>query len=138
MAEYPEDFKEAVADLIDNWEGGYENDPEDPGGETKFGISKRSYPSLDIAGLTRDHAIAIYYRDWWQKYKLDTDVPAAIRAKVFNMMVLMGPMPALTLAKRCRSLQEYKDKCAHHFQAVVVMRPVCAKYLKGWERRAMA
>lgn len=46
-------------------EGGYVNDPADPGGETKWGISKRSYPNLSIKELTRDDAIAIYYKDFW-------------------------------------------------------------------------
>lgn len=46
-------------------EGGYVNDPKDPGGETKFGISKRTYPTLDIKNLTRDQAVAIYRRDFW-------------------------------------------------------------------------
>ena len=46
-------------------EGGYVNDPADPGGETKFGISKRAYPQLDIKSLTLDQAKAIYRRDYW-------------------------------------------------------------------------
>jgi lysozyme family protein len=46
-------------------EGGYSNDPKDPGGETNWGISKRSYPNVDIKNLTRDGAIAIYKRDFW-------------------------------------------------------------------------
>lgn len=37
----------------------------DPGGETKWGIAKNTYPHLDIAMLTRDDAIAIYFRDYW-------------------------------------------------------------------------
>ena len=48
-------------------EGGYVNDPADPGGETKFGISKRSYPDVDIKALTRDQAKAIYLRDFWNR-----------------------------------------------------------------------
>ncbi len=48
-------------------EGGYVNDPADPGGETKWGISKRSYPNVSISELTRNQAIAIYYRDFWLK-----------------------------------------------------------------------
>ena len=44
-------FDAAFKALIDH-EGGYVNHPKDPGGETKFGISKRSYPTLDIAALT--------------------------------------------------------------------------------------
>ncbi len=61
-------------DLIDrvlSHEGGYSNDPRDPGGETKFGISKRSYPAVDIKALTRPQAIAIYERDFWQRVQGD-------------------------------------------------------------------
>ena len=50
-------------DLIER-EGGYVNDPDDPGGETKFGISKRAYPHLDIKNLTEEHAADIYYNDY--------------------------------------------------------------------------
>lgn len=54
-------------DRILDHEGGYNNrSPEaDPGGETKWGISKRSYPHLNIAALTREEAIEIYRRDFW-------------------------------------------------------------------------
>lgn len=52
-------------------EGGYVNDPADPGGETKFGISKRRYPDLNIAALTLDQAKAIYLRDYWNSHGLD-------------------------------------------------------------------
>lgn len=52
-------------------EGGYVDDPTDPGGETKWGISKRSYPRVDIKNLTRNQAIAIYYRDFWLKIRGD-------------------------------------------------------------------
>ena len=37
----------------------------DPGGLTKWGISQKSYPEVDIAGLTREAAIELYYRDFW-------------------------------------------------------------------------
>ena len=59
-------FEEAFTRLIGH-DGGYVNHPSDPGGETKFGISKRAYPGEDIAGLTLQHAKNIYYRDYWGK-----------------------------------------------------------------------
>lgn len=59
-----------LIDRVLGHEGGYVNDPRDPGGETKWGISKRSYPHLDIKNLTREGAIAIYRRDFWDKAKL--------------------------------------------------------------------
>ena len=52
-------------------EAGYVNDPNDPGGETKWGISKRSYPDLNIKELTRDDAKVIYKRDFWDRLKGD-------------------------------------------------------------------
>lgn len=59
------DWERAIAFVL-RWEGGLANDPDDPGGLTNMGISKRSYPDLDIAHLTRDQAVAIYQRDYWQ------------------------------------------------------------------------
>lgn len=59
-------FDDAFA-LVVGLEAGYVNDPHDPGGETKFGISKRAYPNLDIPQLTLEQAKAIYERDYWGK-----------------------------------------------------------------------
>lgn len=44
---------------------GYVNDPNDPGGETKYGISKRAYPQLDIKALSLIDALKLYHRDYW-------------------------------------------------------------------------
>jgi len=58
-------------------EGGFQNNPRDDGnwtggkqgvGEnrgTKYGISARSYPTLDIINLTETEATAIYFNDFW-------------------------------------------------------------------------
>ena len=54
-------------DRLIGHEGGYVNDPNDPGGETKWGISKRSYPHLNIRDLTRDDARQIYETDFWNR-----------------------------------------------------------------------
>lgn len=63
-------FNEAFDRLIGH-EGGYVDNPEDPGGETNWGISKRSYPNVDIKALTRDGAKAIYRRDFWDRINAD-------------------------------------------------------------------
>lgn len=64
------DFNKAI-DRVLGHEGGYVNNPADPGGETKWGISKRSYPQINIVALTRDQAIDIYKRDFWQRINAD-------------------------------------------------------------------
>lgn len=69
MAE--QNFDPIMDDEIFPSEGGYVNDKHDPGGETNLGISKRSYPNEDIAGMTRARAKAIYRRDFWNKVQGD-------------------------------------------------------------------
>lgn len=59
------DFNKFIERILSH-EGGYVNDPRDPGGETQWGISKRSYPGVDIKSLTRPQAIEIYRRDFWE------------------------------------------------------------------------
>ncbi len=63
-------FRDYIERVLSH-EGGYVNDPRDPGGETRWGISKRSYPHVDIKRLTRDDAIAIYERDFWRRVQGD-------------------------------------------------------------------
>lgn len=55
----------AMIERVLGHEGRYVNNPKDPGGETNWGISKRSYPTLNIKNLTRPDAIIIYKRDFW-------------------------------------------------------------------------
>lgn len=72
----PTDSFNRAIDRILAHEGGYSNDRLDPGGETKYGISKRAYPNEDIKALTRDKAKAIYRRDYWDAIKGDQLHPA--------------------------------------------------------------
>lgn len=58
-------------DRLMGHEAGYVNNPKDPGGETKWGISKRSYPQLNIKTLTKDQAKAIFRRDFWGRVQAD-------------------------------------------------------------------
>src|SRR5215472_10215331 len=96
--DYPPLFLRAVARVLDD-EGGYVNNPGDPGGETRFGISKREYPELDIGALTREQAIAIYFRDWWQRYRYG-EMPGLLAAKVFDLAVNIGPEHAARCLQR--------------------------------------
>ncbi len=57
-------------------EGGDADDPRDAGGRTRWGISQRTYPTLDIRRLTRAEAIALYRRDFWTPIQGDALPPA--------------------------------------------------------------
>lgn len=81
-------FEDAVA-LVLRHEGGYANDPSDPGGETNFGISKRAYPNLDIRTLTVADATAIYRRDYWDAIQGDS-LPYPLAVVTFDAAVNSG------------------------------------------------
>jgi len=70
-------------------EGKLVDHPDDPGGLTNFGISKKAYPDLDIRNLTQDDAMDIYYKDYWLRYKIDK-LPLNIQKIVFDGCVNMG------------------------------------------------
>ena len=85
------DFNTAFLRLLGN-EGVYVNNPQDPGGETNWGISKRSYPNVDIANLTQDGAKEIYLRDFWNPIG---DADPAIKFQVFDFAVNSGIQTAI-------------------------------------------
>lgn len=86
-------------DRLIGHEGGYVNDPDDPGGETKFGISKRSYPDLDIKMLTREDAREIYGRDFWDRLHADT-LPDALVFQLFDFAINSGIETAIRCLQR--------------------------------------
>src|SRR5579863_10695098 len=95
---YTPEFLIAVARVLAN-EGGYSSNPADPGGATRFGISAREYPGVDIAALTRDDAIKINWRAWWLKFGF-ARLPDAAAAKTFDLSVNMGPAHAIECLQR--------------------------------------
>ena len=96
------DFYDIVEDVIKR-EGGYVNHKNDPGGETKYGIAKRSHPKEDIRNLTKSRAVDIYERDYWIPSKA-SKLPESMMATYFDMVVNMGQKRAVKiLQKACNS-----------------------------------
>jgi lysozyme family protein len=84
-------FLRALAFTLE-WEGGYVRDPDDPGGETKYGISRRAYPDLDIASLTQERAAEIYRDDYWDAMNLDevAEISEELAIVLFDTAVNVG------------------------------------------------
>jgi lysozyme family protein len=80
---------ETAVDFILDVESGLVDDPSDPGGLTKFGISQRAYPSLNIRDLTIDGAKALYRKDYWNLCSCDK-LPAGIAVVLFDAAVNQG------------------------------------------------
>lgn len=84
-------FEEAFKEVI-KIEKGYVNSEFDRGGETKFGISKKTYPELDIANLTLSDAKDIYFLDFWncEFLTLSNIKDKEIAIELFDTSVNMG------------------------------------------------
>jgi lysozyme family protein len=91
-------FDEAFERVIGH-EGGYVNDPRDPGGETNWGISKRAYPNVDIRNLSKDAAKEIYFRDYWQRARCN-EYDGAIGFQLFDCAVNTGIGQAIRFLQR--------------------------------------
>lgn len=134
-------------------EGGYVNHPNDPGGETKYGISKRAYPNEDIKSLTLDRAKEIYKRDYWDKGKTDK-LPKEIRYAYFDMAVNSGVRTAIkTLQSACGitddgvigpqtlmhseklKLSDFLFERALFYMRITGNKPKLSVFLKGWANR---
>lgn len=151
---YEKTFEDAFKAVIEE-EGGYTIDPLDPGGETKYGISKRAYPNLVISALTLDDAKEIYYRDYWSPIYGST-LPRAAAIVMFDSAVNQGVRAAVKFAQRTvavtadgimgletRKAIEGQDAeaFAREFTAQRILHyaglPTFARFGRGWIRRAL-
>lgn len=80
---------ETIFQIVVGHEGGYVNDPKDPGGETKYGISKRSHPAVDVGALTLDGARRIYKANYYDKIHGD-DLDPGLALVCFDAAVNNG------------------------------------------------
>lgn len=100
------------------------DDPQDPGGRTKWGISQRLLtaiqPTKKVDELTEADAIAIYHEHFWKEYKLDTleEINDVLTSKIFNFCVTAGPDPAF------RCLQRAMRACLVDVKEDGVMGPI--------------
>ena len=74
-------------------EGGYVNHPEDPGGETNLGVTKRVYEEFggtkDMKDLTVEDVEPIYKKNYWDRVKAD-QLPSGLDLCVFDFGVNAG------------------------------------------------
>lgn len=150
------DFKTAILLTLVH-EGGYVDNPDDPGGETNMGISKRQFPDLDIKNLTQDQAIGIYREGYWKELysQIDSQI---IANKLFDLGVLFGvgtavgilqltlgitvdhafgpnTLQAVNDADETSLLASYKANLMTHIFNIATANPAERQFLKGWSNR---
>ena len=125
------DFDKALKFVL-KWEGGYSNDKNDLGGETNFGISKRSYPELDISKLTLKQAKEIYYQNYWLKCDCD-ELPYPFDIVVFDTAVNMGKRRALEFLDTYNDWRDYLLKRLYTYSKFKQAK----LYFRGWANRTL-
>lgn len=154
-------YKKIIAKVIER-EGGatITNDSDDPGGLTKYGISKRANPDVDIENLTLDQAIDIYKERYWDSSKAE-QLPDELAECYFDMVVNAGRRRAVKILQEACNHKGYnlvvdgmigpntimacKGLDAERFRAfrvkyyveLVNRKPTLMKYYFGWFRRAI-
>lgn len=113
-------------------EGGYSNDPRDPGGPTNFGITLNDYRSyinpkgtaLDVKNMTQAQAAAIYKPKYWDKVNGDS-LPSGVDYCVFDYGVNSGVS---------RAVKVYKSLAPKYTNPVDLINAICDQrlaFLKG-------
>ena len=149
-------FEQAFTKLIGH-EGGYVNHPDDPGGETNWGVTRRVAEENGYTGtmrnFTKDDAMAIYDRRYWMKVSAD-ELPEAVRFDVFDAAVNSGPKQATKWLQRALGVEDDGvigaqtmaaakaadgAKLAARFNGQRLMfmtdLPTWSSFGKGWARR---
>ena len=152
------DFNEIIEKVLEH-EGGYVNDPKDLGGETKYGITKRFYPDIDIKNLTIEQAKDIYKSDYWDRNKVES-LPQNLWHIYFDMCVNMGKRTAVKVLQRAAvnkgrdievdgglgpmtigalkgvELDRVRAFRVKYYVDLITARPEQEKFYLGWFRRA--
>ena len=108
-----------IAEEIVAREGGYVNDPDDPGGATNYGVTIHTMRALgldldrdgdvdarDVQALTRAQAVDIFIRHYFNKPGIHL-LPEPLQASVFDMQVNAGGNAIKILQ---RLLSEFGEK----------------------------
>ena len=151
-------FNEIIEKVLEH-EGGYVNDPKDLGGETKYGITKRFYPDVDIKNLTIEQAVEIYKKDYWDRNKVES-LPQNLWHIYFDMCVNMGKRTAVKVLQRAAvnkgknievdgglgpmtigalkgvELDRVRAFRVKYYVDLITARPEQEKFYLGWFRRA--
>ncbi len=99
-------------------EGGYVNDPDDPGGATKFGVTIHTMRRLgldldrdgdvdarDVKLLTYDQAVEIFIEHYFKRPRI-AELPEVLHATVFDMHVNAGGNAVKILQRLLNEFQE--------------------------------
>ena len=128
-------FNNKVIPFLWEWEGTkYEDDPDDPGGATKYGIDKRSHPLVDIESLTAEGATQIYWNEWIKDGC--EHLPSPLDWLFFDGCVNCGIGRAQQfLTASAKNPKKFQQERIDFYNRLADQNPKLSKYRKGWIAR---
>ncbi len=112
----------------------FENDPDDPGGATKYGVDQRSHPDVDIRNLTEEQAKEIYWKQYWLKNDCEK-LRFPLGEVYFDACVNHGRGRADALLAESKDAASFLKARDDFYRSLAEKRPRSRKYLKGWLNR---
>lgn len=152
-------FGHCVTYVVDVCEGG-DCLVNDTGGTTRWGISKRAHPDVDIVNLTREGAYRIYEERYWRQIGADK-LPRGLDLLVFDAAVNMGCITAVRMLQKVLRVNEdgimgprtvnavrayvpqselralYNELRLRSYIELARSKPIYQQYLHGWSCRVM-
>lgn len=127
--------REAALDfIVDRLEGGAAV-TRDSGGVTKYGISQNAHPGINVAALTREGAMAIYRREYYEPLGLDR-YPPDVAMVALDAAVNHGPGFARKLLADGGDVGAMLAKRRAEYARLIASDPAkYGEYAKGWENR---
>jgi lysozyme family protein len=119
----------------DKADGGYTDDSVDPGGETKFGVSKRANPDLDIKNLTKEQAFDRYRIKYWGGFNLES-LPWPYSAAVFDSYIQHRESVVKKMLERSEGdLRALLEERRVFYLKLIAKDPKLNRFKKGWLNR---
>jgi lysozyme family protein len=120
-------------------EGGYVNNPNDPGGVTNMGITQADMPGQDMRALTVEQAENYYVQSYWKPFYSQIE-SQSIASKLFDLGVLFGVRTAIEAIQTALDITADGVFGEETLAAVNSAEPVTLllKYRTEFVRRAFA
>lgn len=131
-----EKFEKLIGFVLDHEGREYENVPNDPGGETKFGISKKSFSNLDIKNLTEEQAKDIYFNEYWLPLDCD-NYPDKLALAILDSGVNCGVETAKKWLPEELTPEDFLYKRLRRYANLCQQNPKLNTFLLGWLIRVL-